>query len=256
MPTMKTNTATIDALIAKANRLPERGGEPVDPVLQAKTVSPTESVQEIVADTGYDGLERVSVSAVPSNYIGSAVERFDPDYISASDAGQITGPAGYYPNGISKILPEGYYYGLYLEASNGRVYIHLPCNHSGWIRNGNSYMYAIDGVQAQAEATITPTEEEQIAVDAGKYTSGSVKVAAIPSDYVGSGVPTKDGETIYPSETTQVVVAKNKYMTGNVIITPIPNDYIGSAVTLQDYYTGSDAPDDSLGNDGDLYLKV
>lgn len=26
MPTMKTNTATIDALIAKANRLPERGG--------------------------------------------------------------------------------------------------------------------------------------------------------------------------------------------------------------------------------------
>lgn len=41
--------------------------------LQKKNITPSESEQTITADSGYDGLSSVVVSAIPATYIGSDV---------------------------------------------------------------------------------------------------------------------------------------------------------------------------------------
>ena len=45
------------------------------PVLQTKSVTPTESAQTVTPDAGYDGLEEVDVGAISSTYVGSDVTR-------------------------------------------------------------------------------------------------------------------------------------------------------------------------------------
>ena len=72
---IQANNAELDECIAKANSLPNRGegggntSTPADPELQSKTVTPTKEIQEVVADDGYDGLEKVTVNAIPDEYI-------------------------------------------------------------------------------------------------------------------------------------------------------------------------------------------
>jgi hypothetical protein len=48
----------------------------------------------------------------------------------------------------------------------------------------------------QAAKTVTPTEAEQTAVASGKYTTGDVVVAAVPTTYVGSGVARKSSSDL------------------------------------------------------------
>lgn len=43
--------------------------------LQAKSVVPTEEIQVVTPDSGYDGLANVTVGAIKSNYVGSSVPR-------------------------------------------------------------------------------------------------------------------------------------------------------------------------------------
>lgn len=77
----------------------------------------------------------------------------------------------------------------------------------------------------------TPTEEEQIIEpDHGVYGMSAVTVGAIPSDYVGTGVPRESGKTVTPTESQQTAVAAYKYTTGAVKVAGIPGDYVGSQV--------------------------
>lgn len=64
----------------------------------------------------------------------------------------------------------------------------ISVSNSGLITASANGLSATQQLTTQAAATITPLESAQTAVAAGKYTTGAVTVAAIPSTYIGSGV--------------------------------------------------------------------
>lgn len=68
---IEKNTIDLQRILDAVNELPEAGGgtAPTDPVLQEKSVTPTKSAQSVTPDTGYDGLSKVNVGAIPQNYI-------------------------------------------------------------------------------------------------------------------------------------------------------------------------------------------
>ena len=76
-----------------------------------RTYTPTESVQTetITYDADYDnGIEQVSVTvnAIPSNYVGTGIDRRDSTDLTTSGA-TVTAPAGYYASSASKSVASG-----------------------------------------------------------------------------------------------------------------------------------------------------
>ena len=111
----------------------------------------------------------------------------------------------------------------------------------------------------QPGTTITPTKSAQTIATSGKYTTGTITVAAIPTEYIiptgtitissnGTGIdiaqyasanvsvnaPTinLENKTITPSETKQTVTAGSGYDgLGTVTVNAITASYVGSGVT-------------------------
>lgn len=82
------------------------------PSLQSKTKSytPTETAQTetVSADSGYDGLDTVSISvgAISNTYVGSGITRRSSTDLTASGA-TVTVPSGYYSAQASKAVASG-----------------------------------------------------------------------------------------------------------------------------------------------------
>lgn len=112
-----------------------------EPKLQAKTVTPTTSLQTVNPDSGYDGLSKVTVNAMPT------ATQATPS-ITVSSSGLITAKS---------------------------------TQSAGYVASGTKS--ATKQLTVQAAKTITPSTSSQTAVASGRYTTGAVTVAPIPSNY-------------------------------------------------------------------------
>ena len=217
----------------------------------AKTVSPTESEQTAVGSGKYT-TGTVKVGAIPSDYVGTGIARKDSDDLTASGA-TITAPAGYYAENATKSVASGSAStpatsitanpsisvsssGLITATASATKSV-TPTVSEGYVSSGTAGTITVSGsntsqLSTQAGTTITPTESEQTAVASGKYTTGAVKVGAIPSTYVGTGVTRRDSDDLSASGAT--VTAPSGYYAESATKT-IPS---GSAPAYVEYGGG------------------
>jgi len=199
-----------------------------DPNLQdvTKNYTPTESAQSeaITASQDYDGLGTVTVNvgAISSSYVGSGITRRSSTDLSASGA-TVTAPAGYYSSNATKSVQAGSATtpATTITAnpsisvgSDGKITATVnksqnvtPTVSAGYVSSGTAGAIGVTGsatsqLSTQAGKTVTPTESEQTAVASGKYTTGAVKVGAISSTYVGSGITQRSSSDLSASGDT------------------------------------------------------
>lgn len=194
------------------------------------SATPSESTQTL-STNGKRMTDDVSVGAIPDDYVGSAVPRrtkTDIDITKKVMPGGVQTPVaiaakGYYGSTTTKGIPTGTATtpATSITAnptvsvdSNGLVTASVSASQSvtptvseGYVMSGTAGTVTFAGsntlqLSTKSGETITPTESEQIAVAAQKYTTGEVKVAAIPSDYIGSEVPKKSSSDLSVSGAT------------------------------------------------------
>lgn len=234
------------------------------PNLESQTVTPTETTQTVSYGSSYDGLSSVTVNAIDSNYIGSGVPQQNTLTVSGNTVSNLI---GYYGSVNSVTVDSAVWKSatsatvtptVTINTNNGLIKANVSSGHmitpiqtDGWALHTTHHTINIKGsdtlqLTTVASTTITPSETVQTAVESRRYTVGTVKVAAIPSDYVGSAVPVRSGlstvgNTVsaqsgyYPNTVSTSVDSVAMRGTSNITVTPsIEIDSDGTvSVTVQ-----------------------
>lgn len=244
--------------------------------LTSGSADPSESSQHITPPSGYDGFSYFDVGAIDSDYVGSGIARNSSTDLSASGS-VVTVPSGYYAVAATKNISGG-------SATTPTTTINATPNISvdtsgkitagistssnitpsiiaGYISTGTSGVVTVSGssnlqLSTEAAKSITPTTSEQTAVASGKYTLGTIKVKAIPSQYiipsgsttfvandtydvtnlasvvvqVPSDMPETQHKTATPTESEQTVYPDTGKLLSYVVVNAIDSSYVGSAI--------------------------
>lgn len=104
-----------------------------------------------------------------------------------------------------------------------------------------TYVPSGSGVIVEPNKTVTPSKSQQVVTPSTGYDAlAQVTVAAIPAPY---------------QDVTGVTASAGDVVSGKSIVDSTGATVNGTLV-INKYYTGSSNPSSSLGNNGDLYLKV
>lgn len=163
----------------------------------------------------------------------------------------VTVPKGYYASNTSKSVATATQATPSITVSSNGLITAYATQTTGYVSGGTKS--SAKQLDTQTAKTITPSASSQVAVEAGKYTTGAVTVEAVPSvdqavpsivvnsyglvtastdqsaGYVSGGIKsaakqlaTQSAKTIIPTESSQVAVASGVYTTGEVTVAAIP----------------------------------
>lgn len=171
------------------------------------TITPTESAQTIGgANTMMEGA--VTVSAIPSNYVGSGITQRSSTDLTVSGA-TVSVPSGFYENNASKAVasgsatPASSISGTSATVSTGtntltlsKTVSNTPQVTAGYVASGtagNSSVSLTANVTTKGTATITPTTSNQT-IASGTYLTGTQTISGDANLVAGN---IKSGTTIF-----------------------------------------------------------
>lgn len=219
--------------------------------LQTKTVNPSTSQQVVTPDTGYRGMSAVTVNAMPS---GSAET---PD-TTITVAPSISVDSS----------------GLITALNNGSQNV-TPTVTPGYVSAGVAGTISVDGsntsqLQTEPAQTFHPASNDRT-IQSGKYLTGAqtikgVTVSGLTAANIKKDVIVKIGDSTDDDCITSVTGTYEGRDTSDATATAadiasgktayISTGKVTGTLTVIHYYTGTDDPSSSFGNNGDIYLKT
>lgn len=183
--------------------------------LESKSVSYTPTETAITAlvtpSTGYDGLSQVDVTvgAISSSYVGSAVTRRDSSDLSASGA-TVTAPSGYYASSATKTIPNASTPTIDSRSvdSSGYVSVDIEIDNGGYIAAGTYHATDSVPLSTQGAQTIYPSTSDQT-IASSKYLTGAQTIKGVTytnltASNIVSGVTVMIGDSADPDRIVSV----------------------------------------------------
>ena len=195
---------------------------------QDKTATPTESSQIITYDSGYTGLDQVTISAIPNTYVGSSISRNSSSDLTVSGA-TVNVPAGYYSEDATASVASGT--AGTPNATKGTVSNHAVLitpsvtNTTGYITGGTKNGTAVS-VSASELVSGTLSVTSNGTKDVTNYASVNVNI--------GGDSPTIETLTVTPSESEQTFNSSSVDGYKPVTVSAISSTYVGSDIAVRD----------------------
>lgn len=213
---LQSNNNDLQTILDTINELPEAGDS--DPVLQDKTVSPTTSQQTVTADSGYDGLDTVTVNAIQT----------ETKTVAPSTSQQnVTPSSGKYLSQVTvNAMPTATQATPSITVNASGLITATATQTAGYVAAGTKS--ATKQLAFQAAKTITPTTVNQTAVSSGYYTGGAVTVEG-DSNLVAGNI--KSGVSIFGVNGTYEGSGGGDTSVEDSLITRTVSNYTNDRVT-------------------------